>query len=801
MLIACGGSGNQPSLNADAGADLQVNGGDDVQLVAADSEEGFEYSWQQISGPLVELVNSDNSIAVFTAPSVFTESQLEFRLSVTAGDEVAIDDIAITVFPPLANDNISGLDRRLKNESCLAGAAPVNDAGAVLTRVFQGLPDLNQPLAMVQAPGDSEHWFIVEREGRILRFDNREDVNSYSEVLNIIDIVDSREGDSGLLDLAFHPDFANNGEVYVYFQRAVEPRLNTLARFTSLDGGETLDPSSLEIIAEYDPPVKVFNHHGGRLQFGDDGYLYLSVGDGGFNVAGDPENRAQNTQLIFGSIIRIDVDAEPYGIPIDNPFAGNDICQFGQSVSGQDCPEIFAWGLRNPWRWSFDLATGDLWLGDVGQNTWEEINFIEMGQNYGWPIKEGFNCHRPSTGCDETGLTDPVVALSRSEGASVTGGYVYRGGAIESLAGKYVFGDFVSGTIWTLTNVEGQWQQDVLLTTTLGIASFAQDNLGELFVIDLLESAIYKITPDDTSGGIIPQLLSQTGCVDPSDPSQPAAALIPYEVSAPFWSDSAEKQRWIALPDDGQITLAQEGDFEFPIGTVLMKHFWLDDRLVETRLFMLHTEDLWQGYSYEWNESQTEAVRVIGGKNLVINNQDWSYPSSADCQRCHTSAAGHALGPESGQLNTTLLYPQTGRERNQLETLMAIGALDDSPDDVIEIPDPNDTMVSVEQRAKAYLHTNCSQCHRPNGPTNVDMDLRFSATLADMEVCDIVPQNGDLDIVDARRLSPGNSSGSVLLQRMNRRGEQQMPPITSNLIDEIGVSLVAAWIDSLSGCP
>jgi uncharacterized repeat protein (TIGR03806 family) len=480
--------------------------------------------------------------------------------------------------------------------------------------------------------------------------------------------------------------------------------------------------------------------------------------------------------------------------------------------STTNCPEIYAWGLRNPWRWSFDRVGGTLWAGDVGQNAFEEIDRIELGRNYGWNCREGYSAYSgPAPSCATAiNLVDPVHDYGRGLGTSVTGGYVYRGSAIPALVGDYLFADYVSGRIWRFVeDGSGGYVDEELLHTTLSIASFGEGNDGELYVVDIVGGGLYRI--DDSGSGPVnptpmPGLLSDTGCFDPADPSAPLPALIPYSVAAPFWSDGADKERWLALPNGTTINVTADDDFSFPNGTVLAKHFRLGTQLVETRLFMRHPDGGWAGYSYEWNAQQTDATLVVGGKTTNVGGQDWIFPDGNQCLACHTAAAGSSLGLELAQLNGDLTYAATGRTANQLGTLDAIGLFTSplgDPAALPGLPDPYGADGTLEERARAYLHTNCAQCHRPGAPASisVNMDLRFATALGATGTCGVAPQRGDLGIVNPSIIAPGSPDQSVLLERLSRRGDSaQMPPLASSLPDAGGIALVRDWIGSLAGC-
>ena len=351
-------------------------------------------------------------------------------------------------------------------------------------------------------------------------------------------------------------------------------------------------------------------------------------------------------------------------------------------------------GLRNAWRWSFDSATGDLWLGDVGQSAYEEVDIIELGGNYGWRCREGAHDHITTGNCPG-GFTDPVIEYGRTVGQSITGGFVYRGSAIPELVGRYVFADYITGRIFaSVADGQGGYTYEELLDTPYFISSFAEDENGELLFLeyDFANGRIHRIVQGSgSSTDTIPTLLSDTGCVDAVDPTQPSAGLIPYDINVPFWSDGAEKERFYAIPDGTTIDVDADGDWLFPIGTVLVKNFRLNDELFETRLFMRHTDGQWGGYTYEWNQQGTDATRVIGGKTKDVQGQPWVYPSEAGCMNCHTQAANFSLGIEHLQLNRDFEYPSTQITANQLSTTETIGMLtaplSDIPDNLPSLAD------------------------------------------------------------------------------------------------------------------
>lgn len=351
-----------------------------------------------------------------------------------------------------------------------------------LSKVFSGF---EQPVALLPAPEDFDVWYVVEKPGRIIRLSKEEPGADYNKTvyLDITDRVNASYNESGLLGMAFDPAFNENGYIYVSYTGTGKSfnLVSTISRFST--DSVSADPEREQILLQLKQPYS--NHNGGQIGFTPDGYLMLGFGDGG--SGGDPKGHGQNTGTLLGSLLRIDVretvgKKAPYAIPKDNPFANSKVAR----------PEIYAWGLRNPWRWSFDKKTGDLWLADVGQNHWEEINRITKGGNYGWNIREGKHCYKEEN-CASPAYIDPVWEYSHQFGCSVTGGYVYRGEEIASLQGWYIFGDFCSGRIWALNhNENSQSQAALLVASELNISSFAEDKSGELYVIHY-NGDIYKI--------------------------------------------------------------------------------------------------------------------------------------------------------------------------------------------------------------------------------------------------------------------------------------------------------------------
>ena len=383
---------------------------------------------------------------------------------------------------------------------CLICFAAHGQSALQLQVAFNNLI-FSRPVVLQHAGDGTDRIFVVEQAGVIKVFDNNMNVAGAQTFLDITARVNDSGNEEGLLGLAFHPDYKNNGYFYVNYT-ASSPRRTVIARYrVNASNANQADPNSELILLTFNQPFE--NHNGGQLAFGAEGYLYIATGDGG--SGGDPQGNGQNLQTLLGKILRIDVNTTStgrnYGIPSTNPFAGN---------TAGNREEIYAYGLRNPWRMSFDPVTKWLWAGDVGQGRREEIDIIENGKNYGWNRMEGSLCYPSGSPCDLPGLTKPIAEYDRTRGASITGGYVYRGTKVPELIGAYVYGDYVSGRIWALrydgvnpaVNTE-------LLDTSLFIASFGVDKNLELYIC-AFDGRIYRFRPTASSvddSGNVPKSL------------------------------------------------------------------------------------------------------------------------------------------------------------------------------------------------------------------------------------------------------------------------------------------------------
>ena len=827
LLQGCGGPATIPGGGGGAGPDATPPSVPAALTATAQSPASIQLTWQPstdagtgVAGYRVFRDGGATAVATVTTPSWLDTgltANTTYSYTVRAFDGAAPANesggsaAASATTPATPVPGVSGLDSRPSNTACLAGEAPSSSVSLALDQVFAGLGAFSSPVLMLQEPASTARWYVVQKTGIVFVFDNQPNATTRREFINLTtQITGSASDERGLLGMAFHPDYPTNPRVYASFTATASGQLvSRIVEFQTRDGGQTLDATSGQTILQVNQPES--NHNGGQIAFGPDGYLYIGLGDGGGGGDGHGSiGNGQRLSTLLGKMLRIDVNSTTaggtrYAIPATNPFQGP-VCNNDTGAFTTNCPEIYAYGFRNPWRWSFDRVSGELWVGDVGQGAWEEVDRVVLGGNYGWRCREGAHAFNGACGPNAGSSIDPIAEYDHQQGVSITGGHVYRGSAIPALAGRYLFGDFGSGRIWHVARDATPTQQFTTgFNSGLSISSFAQDAAGEIYVVNF-GGTLHRLRAGAAGGRVIPAQLSATGCVSATNATQPSAGLIPYAPNAPFWSDGAVKSRYLALPDGQRIAIGADGDFDFPNGSVLVKNFRIGTQPVETRLFMRHGNGEWAGYTYEWNAQGTDATRVIGGKTVQVAGQSWLFPSEAQCLVCHTAAAGRSLGLEQSQLNGSLTYAATGRTANQLDTLNAISTLTPAltlpAAQLPAMPDPFGTAGTLAQRARAYLHTNCSNCHRPGGGTPVNMDLRYGTPLASTNACEVVPARS-LGIANARLIAVGGTdpaARSLLVARPSRTDADAMPPLLPRTADAAGVALLASWVNSLASC-
>jgi len=747
------------------------------------------------------------------------------------------------------------------------GVFPTTTPGAngawQLEEVFPEM-DFDMPVRVLPFP-DSDDLLLLNKSGEIWRLHV---ANQQRQLIFDIRQSTFRLGDAGAVGMALHPQFGNpffpdKQLLYFYYRTKPDPAawseqgFNRLSVFQWDAVHQQFDPDSERILfQQYDRSTW---HNGGAMFFGADGLLYISVGDEG----SDEYIAASNQRLnggFFGGILRIDVDKNPershpirrqpqanaaapagwgatfsqeYYIPNDNPW---------QDTSGAVLEEFYSIGLRSPYGMSYDQATQSIWVADVGSAHQEEINRVNKGDNHLWPYYEGtvhLN-HETSRDPDQL-LGNPqsfFFAYDRTFGACVIGGMVYRGTHFPELYGKYLFADFTSNKVMALNQNGSQLEpglevlidnlggQPVDLPAGPGITGVFASTQGEVFVTvignrqERVPGKIYRLVRRTTVPDP-PARLSELGVFSDLDKLVPVAGVIPYQVNAPLWSDRALKQRWMALPNDGQfdsaeeqITFDGEEAWRFPAGTVFIKHFELpltDDprgpsTRLETRFFVL-TEGGAYGLTYKWNEAGTEAYLLGGGDSRHIQvdaqqgsllEQTWDYPGRGQCMSCHNANADYVLGVKTRQLNSELYYPQSGTVMNQLDYLNAIGAFRQktkSGESYERAYAIDDLQAALDVRVFSYFDANCAPCHRMGGLPELTMDLRQSLPLLLKNIVH-APTKSHASLLD-KIVVPGSHQSSELWVRDASHSANRMPPIGRNLPDQTYLTALAAWIDGL----
>ncbi len=712
----------------------------------------------------------------------------------------------------------------------------------------------NQPLGMATPPGETRRLFVLEKGGLVRVVpDVTAAAPTATTFLNLPTLLGGRgeslvtSSEMGLLGLAFHPGYAANGYFYVFYsvRKSDGGNYERVSRFNVDPAAPALalPASELILIEQRDDAT---NHNGGDLHFGPDGYLYVTLGDEG-NQNDSLNNSQTITKDFFSGILRIDVDrregsVEPalhpavmrddgvarYAVPLDNPWVhtslggGWDGTFNGAAVGalGAVRSEFWAVGLRNPWRISFDAPTGELWCGDVGGSQREEVNIITRGGNYGWAFREG-TINGPKSGSAPAGFTSipPLHQYGHgsgpTQGNSISGGVVYRGERIPSLAGQYLFADYTSGNIWALRRNEPLAPIVTRLAGEGGIVGFGHDpSNGDVLLADIDSGMIRRLTAS-TPGGSFPQTLSATGLFADLTDLSPQPGLIPYAVNRPYWSDHAVKRRWLALPGTtAAIGWSRDGNWTFPAGTVWVEHFDLDlergnpatRRRLETRL-LVRTASGAYGVSYRWNEDGTEAALAPDeGVNVPLDvtengqpaPQTWRIPSRAECLSCHTSQAGFALSSNTRQFN--LDGSIHGFAGNQLDVLGLGGYFSNvpaPPNTLPRHPRPGESGVALEAQVRAWLAVNCSSCHRAGGPAPAGWDARPELSLAATGLIDGAVVNNGGNPLNRLVVAGQPDHSVVLLRAAAANGFTRMPAIATNLTDPEGVALLTAWISEV----
>jgi glucose/arabinose dehydrogenase/mono/diheme cytochrome c family protein len=779
----------------------------------------FTLSPAQLAGVLVP---GTNTLAVEVHQNNATSSDMVFALSLTAS--VPDPNPPSTVRMPLEPPTF----------------------GYRLTNAFGSLT-FTDPVAIATPPGETHRLFVVEQAGRIAVITNLAAPNR-TVFLDIAARIVAG-GEQGLLGLAFHPGYASNRQFYIFYtvNATSAQGTNTLHDRLSMMLASAANPNAADAASEVillEQRDEAGNHNGGDLHFGPDGYLYVALGDeGGGN---DQYNNSQRIDKdFFAGLLRIDVDNRPesllpnphpantnnlagtirYRIPPDNPWVGATTFNGAAVNPAALRTEFYAVGLRNPWRFSFDRVTGDLYLADVGQNLYEEVNLVRPGGNYGWSYREGL--HPGPRGNPPAGVVfdQPIVEYTHgngpTQGFSVTGGLVYRGSRLPALEGAYLFADYVSGHVWMLQANGTNVVPFTRLTTDAGIAGFGLDpSNGDVLTADQSDDTIKRLVEDPSVlvGQPLPPTLWHTGAFtnlmalsSATDPLTPNTGVFPYDVNVPAWSDHAHKTRWFFRANTNlTFGFSRDGNWSFPTGTVWVQHFDLEmtngvpasARRVETRLLVKNDRGAY-GVTYRWGGSLTNATLVPDeglDETFTIDEggstrtQTWRYPGRSECMTCHTPEGGFALGFNTAQLN--LDFDRGAGPTNQVTALGRAGYFSAPVSNLNLLPAlaaATNAAWSREWRVRSYLAVNCAPCHQPGGSALGTWDARYHNPLSASGLIRgaLFNDNGD---TNNRVVVPGMPAHSMLLTRIATRGPGQMPPLGTSLLDPQALALVQAWI-------
>jgi len=671
----------------------------------------------------------------------------------------------------------------------------------------------DHPTSLQEVPG-SDRLLVTEIGGKVFTFSR----TSTGETTEAINLAETSGGPVSLFAAAIHPRFKDNGYIYFCYVSSAGGSHTRVSRFTLKSGPSPRVESESETVIIKWPSG---GHNAGCLRFGPDGMLYIATGDGSGPNPPDGLTTGQTVNDLLGAILRIDVDRPSpaeglaYSIPGDNPF-----------VKTPDArPEIFGYGLRNPWKFGIDQKTGDVIVADNGWETWEMIHLVGSGTNCGWPIMEGRARLRTEVAPGPTPITPPIRDHHHSEANSVIGGPVYRGSLLPQLEGQFIYGDYITGTIWSVgRDSSGSFVGRTLCDTDLRIIDFQVLTSGELLVLDYdLTGGIYEIQPNrapDLSVNF-PRLLSRTGLFQSLNPLTPAPGVVEYEVTVPRWMDGARARRFAGIPGSSQIHLPATlgAPAKWPEGTVFAKQLLIPagagqpEKLLETQVLQFEN-GVWHPYAYRWNSAGTDAelISPIGTSGPVSwpdsHNPDtlvertWHTSAINECRLCHNAGPGFVLGFTGNQLARKV--STTGGSHDQLLLLKELGVIADIPTEAgsgqLRLVDPQDTSCSVADRARSWLHGNCAMCHHRGGNAIVSFFVSRDLPFEQMNT-NKGTNIGTFGMPDARIIAAGDPWRSVMMYRLSRLGYARMPYIGSRVVDSDGVALLAQWIGELAPDP
>jgi putative heme-binding domain-containing protein len=678
-------------------------------------------------------------------------------------------------------------------------------------------------LELMPVPG-ARRWLVVERRGKILSFSARDNAESTDEVINLLAVHPRMDT---AYSVVLHPRYRENRQIFVCYAMAQGLADGSrVSRFT-LSSLEPLriDPASEEILLTW----RSGGHNGCSLRFGPDGFLYISTGDAGPAAPPDLHDTGQDPSDLEGSILRIDVDrrdpGRKYRVPPDNPWLASPGAAATTATGAAAVrPELWAYGLRNPWRMSFDRVKGDLWCGDIGWELWEMVHLIRRGGNYGWAAFEASQPIKPDRANLLAPITKPVIAHPHAEAASITGGYVYHGKQYPELVGAYVYGDYVTGKIWALWYDGRQvTRHEEIADTPHSIIAFGEDDDGELYYLHYPgRSTLHRLVrnPQAAPTAPFPRTLGATGLFADVARRVPAPGVYPFEIATPGWEDGARAERLIALRGTSALTTTvqvrparkaatrrNEYTTTWPAGAVLARTLTLGalatspaerDRPVETQV--LHYDgEAWNAYAYRWNDAGTDAdlvpaegaeftLRVAADPHAPgprTRDYTWRIEGRAECIRCHNTWNKGPLAFTAAQLG--------GVGGGQRVALIERGLVNEH----FFEPDRTDQAgagTDADAAARAFLHVNCATCHSAHAGGAVAIFLGRELSTEEMKVVGVVPAQGGLGLKEPKLVDPGDPWNSVIAVRMAKLGAGHMPLIGSREIDVEGLKVIEDWI-------
>lgn len=634
-----------------------------------------------------------------------------------------------------------------------------------------------------------DRMFVTERLGKIWILPS--DLSSQPEAAELsVDLSGFIPMLHSVYGLTFHPNFEENRQCYIFYTVLMETgnQQSTISSFR-LDESLAIIPTSREDILSCGGG----GHNGGDVQFGPDGMFYVPLGDFAVPDPPDPDNVGQDMSNLASTIIRIDVDRRDpglaYHVPQDNPFVG---------VEGVR-PEIWAFGFRNPWKMDFHPETENIWLGDVGWELFEMVHRVEKGGNHGWSVMEGPALAKPDQKRGPGPIVAPVISYPHTDGTSITGGFFVSGNRFPELEGSYIYGDWGNGKVWALDwDGDKVVRNELIAETRKQVVTFQKGPDGEILFLDWPDNQnLHRLVPNPRGGEIseFPRKLSLTGVFRDTAKEIPAPGVYRFSINTPMWQEGTESSYWVAIPGEGRFETEIAGApfnltrYREPKDSVLAKTIRLSGKRVETQI--LHWDGYWNGYTYQWNEDETDATLVAReGLSTTVQGKPWRFYGRSECIRCHGSNFHKPLALFPGQVN----------REDQIDRFLELGLVDGTFKEIASfqpLGNPYDESLSLETRARSWIHSNCAGCHRRSGGAGVVSVMNIATANNDTRLLGQAPSRGSFGLEGAPLIEPGNPYRSILYYRIATKGAGHMPMIGIPEVDREGVRVVHDWIRSL----